>query len=105
MDADAGVVEHHMHGAGPARDLGEGGVDGRFVGDVGGDPIAPAAGGRDALQRLLSGSLRQRMATSAPAFASPTAAVFPIPLLAPVTTATLPFSPNSSSTYMAVPPF
>ena len=42
-----------MHGAGPARDLGEGGVDGRFVGDVGGDPIAPAAGGRDALQRLL----------------------------------------------------
>ncbi len=69
-----------MHDAGPARDLGEGGVDGRFVGDVGGDPIAPA-------------------------FASPTAAVFPIPLLAPVTTATLPFSPNSSSTYMAVPPF
>jgi hypothetical protein len=73
--------------------LGHGLLGGRLVGDVGGDRVRGAARGLDAGDEFVRRSLRRATTTTlAPSEASSAAVAWPMPLEAPVTSATQPES-------------
>ena len=90
-ELDAGVVEHEVGRAEAVGDLVGGGLDGGAVGDVDGQGERGAAGGLDARRQASSLSLRRAATTTlAPSSARRSAVAAPMPLEAPVTTATRP---------------